>query len=138
MRDYEALDLTLEYNAKPGIYQSVAEPPLGNQLFHGLPFKIGDGNPDTHSFIGFGAELRCPMDPIRIQIGRPAINLIFAHTEITSEISAGLDGRGYKIGDNPGSPVATYKFRWADGNVDPRAIIYGHGATRGLFNLSPQ
>ena len=48
------------------------------------------------------------MDPIRIQIGRPAINIIFAHTEITSEISAGLDGRGYKIGDNPGSPVATY------------------------------
>ena len=54
MKDYQAVDLSKAYNVTADIYKNETEPPVGNQVFHGLPFKIGSGLPDTKTFIVLG------------------------------------------------------------------------------------
>ena len=113
MPDYQPLDLSANCNANPCVYESIADPPLGIQSFHGLPFQIGDGNTVSECYIGFGSELDCPMEPVTINVGCTAVNVIFAHAVIRSEIMAG----------GPiGLPVATYRFRWNDGQEESVVI----------------
>ncbi len=113
MPDYQPLDLSANCNANPHVYKSIADPPLGMQSFHGLPFLIGDGNDESECFIGFGSQVDCPMDPVTIQVGCPAVNVVFAHAVIRSEIM---------VGGPVGLPVATYRFRWNDGQEESVVI----------------
>ena len=113
MKDYQAVDLSKAYNVTADIYKNETEPPVGNQVFHGLPFKIGSGLPDTKTFIGFGSEIKCSFDPITININSPAVNVIFAHSVMKSKI---LEG------GLVGVPVATYKFLRDDGTEETAVI----------------
>ncbi len=113
MPDYQPLDLTPICNANRSVYDSIADPPLGSQEFYGLPFQIGDGAADSDSFIGFGSELGCPAEPVAVPVGRTAVNVVFAHAVIRSEIQAG----------GPiALPVATYRFEWDDGRDESVTI----------------
>ena len=113
MPDYQPLELTSSYNANRQIYDSIADPPVGSQTFHGLPFQIGDGAADSDCFIGFGSQVGCPTKPVAIPVGRSAVNVIFAHAVIRSEIEAG----------GPiALPVATYRFVWDDGRAESVTI----------------
>ncbi len=113
MPDYQPLDLTSSYNTNRRVYDSIADPPLGSQIFYGLPFQIGDGAEDSDCFIGFGSQVGCPTDPIEIPIGRSAVNVIFAHAVIRSKIMTG----------GPiARPVAAYRFTWDDGQAESVTI----------------
>ena len=113
MPDYQPLDLTPNYNANRGVYDSIGDPPLGSQVFYGLPFQIGDGTGESDCFIGFGSEVGCPSEPVEIPVGQAAVNVVFAHAVIRSEIEAG----------GPiALPVATYRFVWDDGQAESVTI----------------
>ena len=113
MPDYQPLDLGSSYNTNRRVYDSMADPPLGSQTFHGLPFQIGDGAVDSDCFIGFGSQLGCPTGPITVPVGRAAVNVIFAHAVIRSEIMTG----------GPiALPVAAYRFIWDDGRDESVTI----------------
>ncbi|MCC6444728.1 MAG: CehA/McbA family metallohydrolase [Armatimonadetes bacterium] len=102
MPDYQPLDLTSFYNAGPEVYGENGRSPVGKQLFHGLPFSIGEGP----SFIAFGPGLS--EGPVEIPVGCAARTLIFAHALLESEIEAG---------GPVGAEVASYTVRYEDGEA---------------------
>lgn len=99
MPDYEPLDLTPFRNAGADLYPTGVRPPLGEQQFHGLPFRVGEG---AAAFVRLGAE------PISVPVGRAARRVLFAHALLES---------GLMEGEPVGQVVATYTFRYADGEA---------------------
>src|SRR4051812_38594106 len=97
MADYQPLDLSPFYNAGLSLYPKGPEPPLGEQQLHGLPFRIGEGD---NCFVSLGAT------PVVVPVGRAVRRVLFAHALLESRIPEG---------EPVGFVVATYTFRYADG-----------------------
>src|SRR5262245_31997942 len=107
MSDYEAIDLGPLCNAGVAIYGSEAQPPLGNQTFHGLPFLVGGGAPDpAHCFVALGPG--GSDTAIGVPVGAAARHILFAHALLDSRL---LDGG--PVGD----VVAYYTVRYTDGEA---------------------
>src|SRR6266571_141159 len=98
---YRALDLSAYYSAGVEVLGGDPNAPLGTQVFHGLPFRIGDGH---QAFIAFEADLQ--RDSVTIPIAASAYSVIVAHRLLGSQLMAGKP-----IGDE----VAHYVFKLADG-----------------------
>jgi len=98
---YQALDLSAYYNVGPEVLGGDLHPPIGSQLFHGLPFRIGDAG---KAFIAFEADLQ--RDSVTIPIAATAYSVIVAHRLLGSQLMTGKP-----VGDE----VATYVFVLADG-----------------------
>jgi hypothetical protein len=97
LSDYEPLDLAGLCNAGLETFGGGRRPPIGDQLFHGLPFRIGDpGKPDAACFVRV-----MPGEYVTIPVGRAADRVIVAHCH------AGARG-GERIA--PGRVVAEYRF----------------------------
>lgn len=102
MPDYQVVSLDAYYNVGVSFYGGNAEPLLGEQILHGLPFRIGSS--PERCFIGFGTpELR---GACSIPIDTTAYHAIFAHVLLESRL---LEGEA------PGRVIAHYIFRYADG-----------------------
>jgi len=97
MKDYQPLDLTPFYNVGTSFISETAQPPIGSQTFHGLPFEIGGDA--ARCFIG-------SENVVTVPIHTPARRVLFAHALLESKI---LEG------ENVGHVVASYVFRFADG-----------------------
>lgn len=97
MQDYQPLDLTPFYNVGTSFISETAQPPIGSQTFHGLPFEIGSD--PTRCFIGSSSVVTVP-------INATARCVIFAHALLESKIGEG---------ENIGHVVASYVFRFAGG-----------------------
>lgn len=107
MQDYQALDLTQFCNVGTAFIREGAQPPIGSQTWHGLPFIVGSPTPDpARCFIGFCG----PEDAsVTIPVGAAARHVIFAHTLLESRV---LEG------ESIGRVVATYHFHFRDGQVE--------------------
>ncbi len=101
MPDYQPLDLTTHYNAATDFIREGAAPPIGDQLFHGLPFCIGSD--PARCLIGFSGGAG---GPIEVAVGTTARRVLFAHSVIESRI---LEG------EPVGRIIAHYVFRYEDG-----------------------
>lgn len=102
MADYKPLSLDLYANVDSAFIRPDAQPRIGEQSFHGLPFLIG-ADP-TRCFIGFEHG----MPTVTIPVNDTAYNLIFAHTLLESQILAG---------EPVGRVLAHYVVRYADGET---------------------
>ncbi len=100
--DYRAVDLTSVYNVGTAFMAADAQPPIGNQLFHGLPFQIGADS--QRCFLGFESGA----NPVTIPVSDTAYHLIFAHTLLESEVMAG---------GPVGEVLAVYVVTYADGEI---------------------
>src|SRR5712692_7996085 len=98
---YRPLDLSAYCNAGVEVLGGDIQPPVGSQIFHGLPFGIGQG---SKAFVAFGAERN--REPVTIPIDATAYSVIVAHRVLGSQLMAGSP-----IADE----VATYVFHLADG-----------------------
>lgn len=106
--DYSPLDLSSYYNVTKQVYQGFADPPVGEQQFHGLPFQIGESNHNASCFIGFGPSDGCRNESLTIDVNATAHNIVFAHTVLNSKI---MEGSTLAI------PVAEYIFTLENGHV---------------------
>src|SRR5215467_4341964 len=99
---YQPLDLTAHYNAGAEVLGTDPEAAVvGNRLFHGLPFRIGEAGKAVALF-GPGGYTQ----PQTIAINARAYSVILAHRLLGSRLPAG---------GPPGEPVATYTFHLSDG-----------------------
>jgi hypothetical protein len=111
MLGYEPVDLRAFCNAGQDAIDTRRVPPVGEQAFHGIPFRIGAPN---------GAADRCFIvlkpgaDPITVPVGRVADRVIVAHRL--------LRNGGPESDPAPGAIVAEYAFRLADGSIERVAI----------------
>jgi hypothetical protein len=96
---YRPVDLSAYCNAGIELLSGDQEPPTGNQVFHGLPFRIGEGR---RAFIAFDSN----RPSVTIPIKATACSVIVAHRLLGSQLMAGAP-----IGDT----VAIYVFKLADG-----------------------
>ncbi|HZP83694.1 MAG TPA: CehA/McbA family metallohydrolase [Chthonomonadaceae bacterium] len=103
MHDYEPLDLSAFCNAGPEIYRSGRKPATGAQTFHGLPFRIGEGD---RCFLAFGAEAPRRSEPLALPIEKAARRVLFAHVLLESYLHEG---------EPVGREVARYAFIFQDG-----------------------
>ena len=118
--EYEPLVLSAQCNAGIELYNAdnlqadgtylqplPSSPPIGAQLFHGLPFLIGDEQTTgLKCFLGFGQRDKLYSHPVTIPVGREARYVIFAHALLETEL-----WRGGPLGE----VIATYVFHFADG-----------------------
>ena len=107
MHDYQPIDLSQFCNVGPEFIKEGAEPVMGNQVWHGLPFTVGGATPDpARCLIGFGSgeDTR-----ITIPVGAAARYVIFAHALLESRV---------REGENIGRVVANYQFCFRDGQVE--------------------
>jgi hypothetical protein len=104
MPDYEPIDLSHLCNAGTTFISPEARPPIGSQLFHGLPFAIA-GDP-ARCFIGFGGEQARGGGSVTVSLDRTARRVLFAHALLESAVMEG---------ENFGRVVAHYVFRYAEG-----------------------
>ena len=104
MSDYEALTIAPLCNADAGLLGDDGRDWLGRQELRGIPFDIGDAA--TARVALFGGEGYS--EPQRIEIGRAAVTITFAHTLPTSRLPEG---------DIPGATVAVYRVHFADGDT---------------------
>ena len=100
---YQPLDLSSHYNAGVEVLGADPQPALvGDQLFHGLPFRIGHGE-RAFALFGPGGYTQ----PLKVGINARAYSVVVAHRLLGSKLSAG----------GPlGMPVATYIFGLSDGS----------------------
>jgi hypothetical protein len=83
-----------------------ADPPIGDQTFHGLPFLVGAAQPDPRCcFIGFSGRGDVN-ESVTIPVGATASYVIFAQALLESKLMEG---------ESLGHVVAHYGFRFADG-----------------------
>lgn len=108
MSDYDPLHLHAYHNADTGIFDGNGNPGVGEQIFHGIPFSIGDGLDGNACLIGFGKDESLISDPLEIPVNSRAYNVVFAHTLLETQI--------YK-GGPIGYQVANYRFQYEDGEV---------------------
>ncbi len=101
MQDYQPLNLSAHCNVGVNILGENANPAIGEQTFHGLPFQIGSGG---NCFLGFGTDVNT--DSISIELNEKPKRVIVAHRLLESKIFEG---------DAVGRLVANYIFHYADG-----------------------
>jgi hypothetical protein len=100
---YQPLDLAAYCTAGGELLGGDQEAPaLGNQVFHGLPFQIGQGD---RAFVAFGPDLS--QQPCTIAVNAKAGSVVVAHRLLGSELMTGAP---------VGGDVATYVVRLADGS----------------------
>jgi hypothetical protein len=105
MPEYEPISLAAFCNAGPEMLGPEARPPVGLQMFQGLPFQIGPAEGEEGPcFLGFGPGIRT--EPLTVPIGAPARWVIIAHALRESQI-----GQGGAVGQ----VIAQYVFRLANG-----------------------
>ncbi len=102
MSDYEALTIAPLCNADASLLGDEGLGWLGRRDVRGLPFDIGYAEASQVAL--FGSEGHT--EPQRIEIGRPALTITFAHS---------LASSGLPEGDLPGDTVAIYRVHFADG-----------------------
>src|SRR5690349_8803404 len=100
MNAYELLDLSALCNTGPEIVGPDRDPAVGEQTFHGLPFRIGSDK-GAPCFLGFGASSPLYTEPVSIPIGKAARRLIFAHAQAESHLEEGQP---------VGTTIARYTF----------------------------
>ncbi len=74
MADYEPLDLGESCNAGLDSLGGGRRPPIGDQMFHGLPFRIGDpARPEAACFVRVmpGESVSIPVDRIADRVKSP-------------------------------------------------------------------
>ena len=106
---YEPIDLSALCNAGLELLDGCRQPPVGKQMFHGLPFRIGDPrNAEAPCFIALepGAVATVP-------VHRAADHVIVAHRRLPA---------GESDGPAVGSSVAEYTFRLA-GQPAPGVVV---------------
>jgi hypothetical protein len=97
MADYEPLDLSEFCNAGLGTLGSGRRPPIGDQLLHGLPFRIGDpARPEAPCFVQI-----MPGECVTVPIDRVADRVIVAHRRLGATSADDVA---------PGRVVAEYRF----------------------------
>jgi len=107
--DYEPIDLSGLCNAGLATLAGSRLPPVGEQMFHGLPFLIGDANaPGAACFIVLEPET-----VVTVPVHRPADHVIVAHRRLPSP-----DGDSIQAG----SAVAEYTFTLA-GQQEPGLVV---------------
>ena len=99
---YQPLDLSAYCNAGVELLAAAQQAWVGPQLFHGLPFRIGEG---SRAFLAFGTDLS--QKPLTIPIDAAAYSVIVAHRLLGSQLMS-----GGPIGET----VAEYVFRLSDGS----------------------
>ena len=105
MQDYQPSDLSTLCNVGPEVIDENANPAIGTQTFHGLPFQIGlSGDNQGKCFLGFGKGVNT--DSIVVPLKATPIRIIVAHRLLESKIFEG---------DPVGRLVAHYIFRYANG-----------------------
>ncbi len=102
MPDYKPLELDLNYNVGTAFIGADARPKIGEQAFHGLPFKIGKDR--GCCFIGWEAGAQATTIPVN----DTAYNLIFVHTLLESQVLQG---------EPIGRPMAHYAVQYADNKI---------------------
>ncbi|MDP9184116.1 MAG: hypothetical protein M3O29_00415, partial [Actinomycetota bacterium] len=106
MDDYRPLDLSGLCNAGLDVLDG-RRPRVGEQVFHGIPFLIGDGaNVEAPCFVVIepgGASVRMPVDA-------HADRLIVAHRW--------LRPGGPELDPPPGTEIASYTVHLADGTSE--------------------
>ncbi|MCE9592010.1 MAG: CehA/McbA family metallohydrolase [Planctomycetes bacterium] len=107
MKDYHPLNLTRVCNVNAS-FIGFGEPPVGRQIFHGLPFQIGSAKPEPKRkcLIGFLGEGGATT-PVTIPINAAPRCILFAHTLLETRIPKG---------EPIGRVVANYTIRFADGD----------------------
>jgi hypothetical protein len=82
-----------------------AIPEIGSCELRGIPFQIGPSSTDpaSHRYLDFRTASAAPL---RIPIGKRAINVIVAHTIVSTEM--------WQRGTHPGTPMANYVFEFED------------------------
>src|SRR3954469_1576609 len=113
MPDYQPLDLSSFCNAGPELFGTETPAAVGEQRFHGLPFRIGAETAGGNRYIGFGSGERLEVDPITIPLGQTARRVLFAHAALETRIPEG---------GPVGVAVAEYVFRY-DGGEEIRQPI---------------
>jgi hypothetical protein len=107
MNDYQPVDLSQFCNVGASFIKDGAEPRIGSQTFHGLPFNIGGEKPDAaRCFIGFNDHAG---ESVTVPVGTAARYVIFAHALLESRV---------REGESVGHVVANYLFRFSDGQVE--------------------
>jgi hypothetical protein len=81
--DYKPLNLEHTYTVGTNFIRSGAQPKIGHQSFHGLPFQIGS-NPQR-CLLGFRARAQ----PVTLPVHDTAYTLIIAHALLESHIMEG-------------------------------------------------
>lgn len=119
--DYEPLPLHRYCNAGVELYRPdnlsregtylqplPPSPPIGTQVFHGLPFQIGSENAEAPCFLGFGPDGLLDR-PQSVPVGKTARHIIFAHAVLETQLWQG----------GPlGVEIAKYMFHYADGQSE--------------------
>lgn len=101
--EYEALDLTAACNAGLEVLDGLRTPPVGERVFHGIPFRIGPDEESSACFVV--AE---PGEPAReVPIMRRAERLLFVHRRLHEGDRRG----GERDAPMPGTVVAAYAIR---------------------------
>jgi hypothetical protein len=103
MNDYTPVDLAQVRNVGIQFNGSDAQAPLGSQLFHGLPFQVGDD--PARCFVGFDEQSQ---DSVSVPVASAARHIIFAHALLDTRIPEG---------DTVGKVVAQYAVRFDDGET---------------------
>src|SRR5579862_7763818 len=102
---YRPLDLSAQCNTSIAVLgDGAADPLVGDQLFHGLPFRVGEGD---RALILFGPGGLS--QPLTIGVDSNAYTVIVAHRLLDGQIT-------------PGTPVATYTVGLSDGTAHRVAI----------------
>ncbi|MCY4113368.1 MAG: CehA/McbA family metallohydrolase [Chloroflexi bacterium] len=104
MSDYEALTIAPLCNADAGLIGDEGREWLGRRDVRGLPFDIGDAEASQVALFGPDGH----SEPRRIEIGRAALTVTFAHSLASSRLPEG---------DLPGDTVAVYRVHFADGET---------------------
>ena len=109
MADYEPLDLAELCNAGLDSLGGGRQPPIGDQMFHGLPFRIGDpARPEAACFVRI-----MPGETVTIPVDRIADRVIVAHWRAEA-------GDGNHLA--PGRVVAEYRFSLAAADAAAVAV----------------
>jgi hypothetical protein len=107
MHDYQPLSLTQFCNVGTEFIREGAQPLIGSQTWHGLPFIVGGTKPDpARCFIGFDEHAGAS---VTVPVGAAARYVIFAHALLESRV---------REGESIGHVVANYHFRFNDGQVE--------------------
>ncbi len=109
MSDYEPLDLADLCNAPDALLGDAMSRVLGDQMYRGLPFTIGDVAEGQVALLGDGGHDA----DVRIEIGRMATTMTFAHVLLESSLDRG---------GIPGETVAVYGVEYADGVIETLRI----------------
>ena len=112
MQDYQPLDLFSLCNVSKEVLGENANPAIGSQTFHGLPFQIGSSVGENEKcFFGLGSGMKS--EPTDVPINATAEHVIVAHRLLESRIFEG---------DPVGRLIANYIFRYANGEEVSVAI----------------